>query len=146
MAGIGSMIPVAPEKANYVADFEQFEKNGASRAPGWVRELRQKAFTRFAELNFPNFKDEEWKYTSVAPLLKVPFRYAADHSVPTISKDELKRLTFGQPNWNRLVFVNGRYCSDLSQLSALPIGVVCASLARLLEKSAAGLQPTFMMM
>lgn len=135
MAEVGNMIPVAPEKANYIADFEQFEKNSASRAPGWVRELRQKAFARFAELNFPTFKDEEWKYTSVAPLLKVPFRYAAEHPVPTISKDELKRLTFGQPNWNRLVFVNGIYSKELSSTSRLPSGVIAQSLEQALAEN-----------
>jgi Fe-S cluster assembly protein SufD len=135
MAGVGNMIPIAPEKANYIADFEPFEKNGASRAPGWVRELRQKAFARFAELNFPTFKDEEWKYTSVAPLLKVPFRLAAEHSAPTISKDELNRLTFGQPDWNRLVFVNGIYSKELSFTSRLPGGVIVRNLAQALVEN-----------
>lgn len=119
-----AILPVAPEKAPYFADFEEFEKNGASAAPAWMRELRRRALSRFTELNFPTMRDEEWKYTSVAPIVKTPFRYAPDYLAPTLSKQELERLTFGQPNWNRLVFVNGVYSKELSMLSRLPKGVL----------------------
>jgi len=126
------MLTVTPEKANYIADFEVFERNGASGAPAWVRELRQKAFSRFSELNFPTMRDEEWKYTSVAPLLKVPFRYMADYSTPAFSNEELKRLTFGQPDWNRLAFVNGIYSKELSLISGLPKGILVQNLEQAL--------------
>jgi len=33
---------------------------------------------RFAELGFPGPRDEEWRFTSLAPLLKVPFELAWD--------------------------------------------------------------------
>ena len=58
---VGLSIPTltAPEKAHYVADFELFNKNGATAAPAWVRQLRRQAFDRFAEMNFPTMKNEE---------------------------------------------------------------------------------------
>jgi len=130
-----NVLTATPEKANYIADFEVFERNGASGAPAWVRELRQKAFSRFSELNFPTMRDEEWKYTSVAPLLKVPFRYAPEYSAPVLSKEELGRLIFGQPDWNRLVFVNGVYSKELSMVSRLPKGVLVKNLEQALSEN-----------
>lgn len=124
-----------PEKAHYVADFELFNKNGASAAPEWVRNLRQRAFARFVEMNFPTMKDEEWKYTSVAPLVKLPFRLASKFP-GELSKTEIESHFFGQPDWPRLVFVNGIFSIELSSVFELPAGVLVKSLRAALGENA----------
>ena len=43
-------------------------------AESWVRELREAAFRRFAELGFPTTHDEEWRFTSVAPIARGEFQ------------------------------------------------------------------------
>src|SRR6202022_3122405 len=45
---------------------------------GSIRPLRESAFARFAELGLPTTQDEEWKYTSLAPLARVRFEPAAE--------------------------------------------------------------------
>jgi len=126
---------MAPEKAHYVADFELFNKNGASAAPVWVRNLRQKAFARFAEMNFPTMRDEEWKYTSVAPIVKLPFRFAAGYPSEVLTKKEIENRFFGQPGWPRLIFVNGIFSRELSSVSGLPKGVLVKNLEEALVEN-----------
>lgn len=132
---------IAPEKACYFADFEVFNKNGASAAPAWVRKFRQQAFARFAEMNFPSMKDEEWKYTSVAPIVKLPFRFAAEYPFDVLSKKEIEGHFFGQPGWPRLVFVNGIYSKELSSVSGLPKGVLIKNLEEALKENPELVEP-----
>ncbi|MCI0330410.1 MAG: Fe-S cluster assembly protein SufD [candidate division Zixibacteria bacterium] len=130
-----------PEKAHYIADFELFNKNGATVAPAWVRQLRQKGFARFAEMNFPTMKDEEWKYTSVAPIVKVPFRLAVEYPSGVLAKTEIEGRFFGQPGWPRLVFVNGIFSRELSSISGLPKGVLVKSLGEALKENPELVEP-----
>lgn len=41
-----------------------------------LKELRQKAFDNFTENGFPTLRNEEWKYTNVAPFLNAEFQFA----------------------------------------------------------------------
>jgi Fe-S cluster assembly protein SufD len=47
---------------------ESFAKQEAAAA--WVQELREAAFQRFAELGFPTTREEEWRFTNVAPIAR----------------------------------------------------------------------------
>jgi Fe-S cluster assembly protein SufD len=46
-------------------------------AAPWLRQLREAAFARFAELGFPTTHDEDWRFTNVAPIARTAFRVAA---------------------------------------------------------------------
>src|SRR5579871_4053573 len=39
-------------------------------AEPWVQQLRDAAFRRFAELGFPTTRNEEWRFTNVAPIAR----------------------------------------------------------------------------
>jgi len=58
----------------YLSDFEQLEKQPAAPA---LHRLRKAAIARFAELGFPGPRDEEWRFTPLAPLIQTPFRLPA---------------------------------------------------------------------
>src|SRR5256885_12376351 len=46
-------------------------------SPGlWLKRLRESAMESFQELGFPSVKDEEWKYTNVAPIARIEFKPA----------------------------------------------------------------------
>ncbi|HYY51862.1 MAG TPA: Fe-S cluster assembly protein SufD [Myxococcales bacterium] len=81
---------------------------------GRIGLLRQAAFARFAELGFPTTQDEDWKYTSLAPLTQMKFVSPAEPKPPTPA--QLERLAGGPPGNGavRLVFVDGRYRAELS--------------------------------
>src|SRR2546421_10455006 len=56
----------------YLEKFERFEKQPTT--PSWVFPLRKAGLARFAELGFPTLKDEDWRFTNVAPSAKLPFQ------------------------------------------------------------------------
>jgi Fe-S cluster assembly protein SufD len=131
------MIDVMEEKELYLAEFSRFEKALRGKGPAWLQGLRAAAIERFAELGFPGPRDEDWKFTSLTALRETAFKPAP---VIDAHKDIPGQIGFEMPG-QRLVFVNGRYASDLSTHDALPRGVVVGSLAAALQKQPALLEP-----
>ena len=94
-------------------------------APRWLHDVRDKAAARFAALGFPSVRDEEWRFTNVAPIASTDFRPAAEAEV---TADEVAALPYGGLPY-RMVVVNGRFSAALSRLNDLPVGVRAGSLA-----------------
>jgi Fe-S cluster assembly protein SufD len=112
----------------YLDEFIRVGGTGAG-APAWLQTTRRCALDRFSALGFPTPKNEDWHYTSVAPIAEEDFRTLRD--VPgTVRPAELAPFTFGQTEWPTLVFVNGQLVPELSTLGALPAGVTVKGLAR----------------
>ena len=63
-----AMTQTTDRKDWYISSFADFEKslNGESSNP--VHQIRKEAIGRFGALGLPTTRDEEWRYTSVAPL------------------------------------------------------------------------------
>ena len=89
----------------------------------WVAALRRAGIARFAELGLPTPRHEAWKYTRLNALEKRTFALpAADAGVPASEAHLL-------PGAHRLVFVNGRFRAELSDLAGLPRGARVVPLA-----------------
>jgi Fe-S cluster assembly protein SufD len=94
---------------------ESFRESRSPRDPEWLIDIRRSAMDRLRETGFPTVKDEDWKYTNVAPILKVPF-VEAGHEGP----QPVRRNQTPHPNplpggeGAQLVFVNGHYSPELS--------------------------------
>jgi Fe-S cluster assembly protein SufD len=118
------------ETANPISPFQQAYQlqQTQSEAAGWVNRLRENAMARFEELGFPTTKEEEWKYTNVAPLIKQGF---TPISSDTTAGDVTELSSFGAPECqnSQLVFVNGKLRADLSSITDLPAAVVAIDLA-----------------
>jgi len=93
--------------------------------PAWLQELRQRGAARFSALGFPTVKDEEWRYTSVAPIANGEFAPAAAVPLTPAAVDAFPYRAAP----HRLVVVNGRFSAELSTVSGLPAGVRAGSLA-----------------
>ena len=138
------MVQVAKEHDRYLADFERFAQ-GAARGPSWLNQLRTAAISRFAALGFPTARHEnvnlreEWKYTNVAPLVKVRFQPAA-YERNGLAASKLARVTLGDVVGAQLVFVNGHYAPELSFLRSLPEGAIAESLAAVLNAAPASVE------
>jgi Fe-S cluster assembly protein SufD len=126
-------------KQTYVAEFASSEEE--RRGPPWLRQLRKSAIARFEALGFPTQKQEDWRYTNLAPLLRVPFKPAILARPDGVVAEKLEPYTFGVLKTTLLVFVNGRYAPRLSYLRRLPEGVRVASLAEVLNQEAVTLEP-----
>ena len=133
----------ATQKEAYLAASESFESNGASHDPAWARELRRDALDRFRELGFPTARrgNEEWKYTDVMPIARVPVRLGLTGTAAAIDPGAVERTSLGAPGWPQLVFVNGRYSEALSSVDALPDGVTAVSLAEAMRSTPDLVQP-----
>ncbi len=104
-------------------------ERSASAGPGWLRELRGRALARFAESGLPTTRVEEWRFTSLSAL--APLELGPADPAAALDGATLRRLA-GRPGGHRLVFVNGRYRADLSQVGDLPADVFVGSLAEAL--------------
>jgi len=119
--------PGRKEIAPHLARFERFEKE--AKQPSWISALRRAGITRFAELGFPTLEDEDWRFTNVAPIARLPFKPVLELARPSLSPEVIRHFTFGGQAASRLVFVNGHYAADLSSREPLPPGAIAGSLA-----------------
>ena len=124
------MTALTEDKDTYLSAFTRFEQERAGDAAP-LRKLRQAAIDRFAAHGFPTPDDEEWRFTPLAALTRVPFAPAAPANV---APADIDRAAFDAGPGSRLVFVNGYFVPYLSSLQALPPGAVVASLAEALTR------------
>jgi Fe-S cluster assembly protein SufD len=95
-----------------------------SDAPPWLNELRAQGRARFAELGFPTTRDEEWKYTDVTPIANLSLA-----AQPGLNGSGINLESFLFGDVHRLVFIDGRFSAEQSEIGELPAGVVVGSLA-----------------
>ena len=108
-----TMEAIARENDLYNASLGGFEQARLDGEPAWLSELRRDAFARFTALGFPTTKEEAWRYTSVAPIAKRPFRRASEESARLSRRPLPVPLPGGEGA--RFVFVNGRPAPELSR-------------------------------
>jgi Fe-S cluster assembly protein SufD len=60
----------------YLAAFERLERELAASGTPAVHRLRKAAAARFSELGLPGPREEEWRFTPIAPLARIPFEPA----------------------------------------------------------------------
>jgi Fe-S cluster assembly protein SufD len=80
---MSTLTETAPAKEAYLAAFERIEKELAQAGGPSLARQRRAAVARFGELGFPGPRNEDWKFTSVAPFVRTPFELpAADQYHP----------------------------------------------------------------
>ena len=121
---------IAPEQMKeadpYIAAFDRFERND----PAWLTSLRERSMAGFAELGFPTTRDEDWRFTNVAPIAKLPFQPVTEPSATTVP---LKQFNFMALECTRLVFIDGYFAPKLSTILPQPKGVRITNLAAVLS-------------
>ncbi len=79
-----------------------------------VVSLRKQAMDRFEKNGFPTTKDEEWKYTNLKPVLKQEYRILLKGD-DAVSFADIKQYLLSDLDTYKLVFINGKYSSWLSE-------------------------------
>ncbi len=92
----------------------------------WLGERRAAALERANALAVPTTRDEEWRFTDITPLTRVPFQPAV--AVPHLGADDIAKFIIPEAGV-RLTFVDGMFAPELSANAGLPYGVVVTSLA-----------------
>lgn len=100
--------------------------------PRWLEELRRDAAAQFRAAGFPSIRDEEWRFTNVAPIARTTF--TAARPIPPTAVDALMHQhSFGGDSAVELVFVNGHFDPHLSKSTANLRGVKVLTLQRAIE-------------
>lgn len=115
----------------YIEHFGKFENSLNGGASNPIHKIRKDAISNFSRLEFPTIKNEEWKYTSIAPLLKHTFIPALNNTA--VSKKQLQKFMFEKINHSILVFVNGFFSAELSDLKELQGDVIAGSIAEAID-------------
>jgi Fe-S cluster assembly protein SufD len=134
------MTDLVEAKNPYLSCFTWFEKCLASDGKPWLQDLRREAIANFSDLGLPTTRDEEWRYTSVAPIAKVPFT-PARCMLDGIAHADFASFAFGESEYCQLVFIDGCFSESLSLLPSLPPGVRVMNLARALCDDPGAVQP-----
>lgn len=126
------MTQALTEYNRYAGQYSSISASG----PVWLRDLRRKAFDNFSRLGFPTARrgNEAWKYTNVAPVARAEFSVPLSTEAPSL--EALREALPWVEDWNTLVFVNGRFSSELSTIHDAG-SVTVASLSALVESDGA---------
>lgn len=111
----------------YETDYKDFGRDTDGAQPEWLQALRKGAWSRFKQQGLPTARrgNEPWKYTNVAAIANASLSLA---KVPVqVSSAQIKAAAPWDDDWTNMVFVDGRYVSDLSSGSSS--GVAVTSLA-----------------
>jgi len=91
-----------------------FARGDSVGFPSSLRAIRDSARIQAAKVGFPTTRQEEWKFTNMAPILQLPL-HPAEKGSAKLAPQDIARFTFGL-NCYRLVFVDGHFCADLCSL------------------------------
>lgn len=106
--------------------FHEIENRFSQNGQAWFLNIRKAAFARFNELGIPSQREEDWKHTSLRPLLEVEFQQTEpDASTAT---NLLENIVFHGVKAHRAVFVDGRFSKEHSKLEGLPTGLTLVNL------------------
>ena len=120
-------------RESYVERLSEFLDSGRRDAPGWVTDLRRDAISGFGKLGFPTLRDEEWRFTNLEALRRGSFAIA-ENGISEVSKKTVDSYGFSGLDCLRLVFVNGRFASSLSDAGDAGDGILMKSLSEAIRE------------
>ena len=95
----------------YIALFDGTDRRAD---PLWLGAQRRAAIESFGKLGFPTTRNEDWHFTSLAPMLERDYAPVTG-AVATVDERDIAKFSFAG-EWQTLVFVNGTFVPALSQL------------------------------
>lgn len=101
----------------YIISRFESSVNGSNPA---LSEKRKFALERLKSLAFPTTKNEEWKYTNPAPILKKEYNL---ETKSTLTKEDIQNVLFKGLKGDTVVFVNGAFRPDLSEIKSTGIEI-----------------------
>ena len=107
--------------ATFLEELEATTPLRAGNEPEWLVALRRLAWARFNEIGFPTTRNEDWRFTSVAPITQATFSPAPAFVDGTIPAELIAGLRL--PGTTELVFVNGRLIPALSEVNGVGFSV-----------------------
>jgi Fe-S cluster assembly protein SufD len=94
-----------------------------------IAQRRAAAFDVFVREGLPHRRVEDWKYTDLRALMREAKPLAAPPDAPGKARAKTAGAVLGDVETRRLVFVDGSFVPELSDLAALEKGLTVVSLA-----------------
>ncbi len=117
---------------NFKANLLQQAENQPYLVEGKIGELikniRHKTANNVVTTNFPDTKQEDWRFTDLSELQTQDLSIA---NKETIDDFTLNGFILPEAINTRLVFVNGIYAPELSDISSIPQGIYVGNLSKL---------------
>jgi Fe-S cluster assembly protein SufD len=101
----------ATKETIYDADFKR--SLAGSKQPIWLKTIRAHAFRFFSENGFPSPRNEEWKYTNIAPIAKGEFSFETTGPIDAAA-EIVKNFSYVEAAQNTLVFIDGKFSKEFS--------------------------------
>ncbi len=120
----------ARDLSAYVAQHRELQGARPAADRPHVARLREAGIEAFGRLGLPTATrgNEQWRFTSVAPIANATFRHSPDGRTAPPTPDAVRSLAPWDERWTTLVFVDGRLAPGLSSPSG-PDGLAAAALA-----------------
>lgn len=117
------------------ADIDQDLGNLLGGVPRWesdgtLSQLQQLARLDLSKQKLPSQKDEDWRFTDISGIKEINWQTPARAS---LNPEVLTQFSLLEAAQTRIVFVNGVYTPQLSDISQLPPGVYVGNWAGLSE-------------
>lgn len=121
-------MPQIKSKDWYIKNFEKFEASLNGEMESDIHKIRKDAIRVFDEIDFPTTKNEEWKYTNIAPILN--YNFAPAESKAKLSTKDVSKFLIHGLKARLLVLVNGRFSEKHSSsfLDLEKLGVIIGGL------------------
>jgi len=127
------MSSLRPVQERLLAAAEAAVDAAGGAEPAWLEAQRREARAAFAERGLPTTRDEDWRYTNLAPLAELALRPAGPTS---LAREQLEALASPLFACSLFAFAGGRAVPALSSPPVLPGGARCDSLAQLFADGA----------
>jgi len=124
----------------YVAEWERLRPRWQHNGHNGLARVREEALQQFISRGFPTTREEEWRFTSVAPIAERTFALAPPSRISVSAGDILPvRLPIAPAV--ELVFINGHHVPALSRVGALPEGARVENLVTALAGASDQVEP-----
>lgn len=110
------MSTLTDTKSSFINKFKEFETSLNGSAQGPLHEKRKEALNLFEKAGFPPPRSEEYKYTNIAKALQKNIGDYTSSAPSSLDADAIRPFLFPGLDTNQLVFINGQYRPDLSQI------------------------------
>lgn len=117
------------EQNSYLTSLLQTLSKSQAHALPWLNQLRLEAIEHAGKKSLPTTRDEEWRFTDISPLSKLP--YQPVQQAQALQASDIAPFHIDEAT-TRLVFVDGCYAAELSSLPE-QANITVGNLAELAE-------------
>jgi len=116
-------------KEKLLSSFIAFENQ--TNIDSYAHEVRSEAIKQFESIGFPNKKLENWKYTSLKNLLNTDYTVLPEIN-NVLEFKNIKKYLIDDIDSYKIIFVDGKYCSHLSETTheGMDICILSAALTQ----------------